>query len=57
MDIDFIKQFGLDPIQGFQFDAYAQAVARKKVRNFNGGQWDTANIDGLTIPPAAVRWR
>lgn len=49
MDIDFIKQFGLDPIQGFHFDAYAQAVARKKVRDFNGGQWGTANIDGLTI--------
>ncbi len=49
MAIDFIKQFGPDPLRGFHFDAYAQVVARKKVRDFNGGQWDTANIDGLTI--------
>ncbi len=49
MDISFIKQFGLTPIQGFHFDAYAQAIAQKKVRGFDGGEWGTQDIGGVTI--------
>lgn len=49
MDINFIKQFGLTPMQGLRFDAYAQSVAHRKIRGFDGGEWGTENIDGLTI--------
>lgn len=49
MDINFISQFNLDPAMGFRFDIYAKEMAAQKVVGYNGGQWDTTTINGLTI--------
>lgn len=49
MDIKFIEQFDLNPVQGLLLDRYAQGIARNKVRGFDGGQWGTTTIDGLVI--------
>ena len=54
MDIKFLKQFKLTPVQGFRFDNYCYGLASKKIRNFTGGQWNTAKVGDLIVllPPS-----
>ena len=54
MDIKFLKQFKLTPVQGLWFDNYCYGLACKKIRNFTGGQWNTAKVGDLIVllPPS-----